>query len=310
MGKKHIYAVALLAMGVLFSVQASAQLNGHNLRGDYGIASGSQPPPGSYLTPFYINYDVDTLRDRNGDEVDRGGRLEVEGAALIYQWVSERKLWGGNYSLLVAPSWATNSLESPFLPTELETSWGFGDLYVQPLNLGWHTERADYVAGIGVFAPTGRYEDGANDNTGLGMWTFELFAGTTLFLDEAKTWHFATTAFWETHTEKEDSDQKVGDLLTLEGGLGKSLKGGLVTLGLAYFAQWKLSADDLGIPGPRDVTLNKHRIYGVGPEVTFTIDRKQKPIGFVNMRYLFDYGAESMTEGDTFTLALMIPFGG
>ena len=302
--------VTLLLLGALFSVQAFAQLNGHNLRGDYGIASGSQPPPGSYLSPFYINYDVDALRDRNGDRVDRGGGLDVEGLALIYQWVSEKKLFGGNYSVFIAPSWTTNSLDSPFLDAELETSWGLGDLYVQPVNLGWHRERADYTAGIGIFAPTGRYTDGASDNTGLGMWSFEIFGGATIFLDEAKSWHFATTAFWETHTEKEDSDQKVGNLLILEGGLGKSLKGGAVTLGLAYFAQWKLSTDDLGNAGSADVSLNKHQVFGVGPEATFSIVRKQKLIGFINLRYLTDFGAESMTEGDTFTLAVTFPLGG
>jgi len=305
----RICAVTLFLIGALISVQAPAQLNGHNLRGDYGIASGSQAPPGSYLSPLYVNYDVDALRDRNGDRVDRGGGIDIEAVSLIYQWVSEKKLFGGNYGVLVAPSWATNSLESPFLETELKTSWGLGDTYIQPVNLGWNRERADFIAGIGIFAPTGRYADGADDNTGLGMWTFEVFGGTTVFLDEAKSWHFATTAFLETHSEKEDSDQKVGNILTLEGGLGKSLNQGATTLGLAYFAQWKLSEDDLGTAGSADVSLNKHRVFGAGPEATFSIVRKQKLIGFVNLRYLADFGAESMTEGDTFTLTVTFPLG-
>ena len=295
MATPRIYGVTMFLAGVLFSVQAFAQLNGHNLRGDFGLASGSQPPPGSYLSPFYVNYDVDTLRDRNGDRVDRGGGIDVKGISLIYQWVSEKKLFGGNYSLLVAPSGATNSLDSPFLESELETSWGIGDLYVWPTNLGWHRERSDFTAGIGIFAPTGRYADGASDNTGLGMWTFEVFGETTVFLDEAKSWHFATTAFWETHTEKEDSNQKVGNLLTLEGGLGKSLKEGAITFGLAYFAQWKLSTDNLGTTGAADVLLNKHRVFGVRPEATFSIVRRQKLIAFINLRYLTEFGAESMT---------------
>ena len=109
------YAVIIFLVSALTSLQASAQLNGHNLRGDYGIASGSQPPPGSYFSPFYVNYDVDALLDRNGDRVDRGGEIKVEAIALIYQRVSQKKLFDGNYSVLVAPSWATNSLDSPFL---------------------------------------------------------------------------------------------------------------------------------------------------------------------------------------------------
>ena len=288
----------------------SAQLNGHNLRGDFGLASGSQPPPGSYLSPFYVNYDVDTLRDRNGDRVDRGGGINVGAFSLIYQWVSQKQLLGGNYSLLVAPSWATNSLDSPFLETDLETRWGFGDLYVQPINLGWHRDQVGYTAGVGIFAPTGRYAAEASDNTGLGMWTFEAFGGATVYLDDAKSWHFATTAFWETHTEKEDTDQKVGDLLTLEGGLGKFLSGGAVNVGRTDGAQWKLSTDRLGIAGTMDVSLNKHRVFGAGPEITFPIGRKRKPIAFVNLRYLIDFGAESMTEGNTLTSTVTFPLGG
>jgi hypothetical protein len=76
-----------------------------------------------------------------------------------------------------------------------------------------HRERADFVAGLGIFAPTGKYEPEGSDNTGLGMWSLEFFAGTTVYLDAAKSWHLATTAFFETHTEKEDSDIKVGNLL-------------------------------------------------------------------------------------------------
>ena len=306
----RVFGVTLFLVIALFSVQASAQLNGHNLRGDFGLASGSQPPPGSYLSPFYVNYDVDTLRDRNGDRVGRGGGINVRAFSLIYQWVSEKQLFGGNYSLLVAPGWATNSLDAPFLETDLETRWGFGDLYVQPINLGWHLERVDCTAGVGIFAPTGRYAAEASDNTGLGMWTFEVFGGTTVYLDDAKSWHFATTAFWETHTEKEDTDERVGDLLTLEGGLGKFLSGGLVNVGLAYFAQWKLSADKLGATTATNVSLNKHRVFGVGPEISFPIGRRQKPFAFINLRYLTDFGAESMTEGNTFTLTATFPLGG
>ena len=58
------------------------------------------------------------------------------------------------------------------------------------------------------------------------MWTYEPFLGATVFFDEKKTLSLATTAYWEFHGKKEDSDVKVGQILTLEGGLGKSFLGG------------------------------------------------------------------------------------
>lgn len=304
------YRTGLFLFVFLFPLAASAQLNGHNLRGDYGLASGTLPPPGHYLSPLYVNYDTDSLRDRDGNDLSRGGNLEVDAVSLIYQWTGEKKLFGGNYGLMVAPSWANNSLDFPAMDDEFETTWGLGDLYVQPFVLGWNLDRADLIAGIGIFAPTGRYTEGANDNTGLGMWTFEVFGGATVYLDEAKSWHLATTAFWETHTEKEDSDQKVGNILTLEGGLGKSFKEGAITFGLSYFAQWKLTSDRLGLDATPGLSLHKHQVFGIGPEFAFAIVRKQALFAVIDLRYLTDFGAESMTEGNTFTLTMTFPLGG
>jgi hypothetical protein len=48
---------------VVISGNVLAQYNGHNLRGDYGIFSGTQPGPGWYVGVLGMNYDVDSLRD-------------------------------------------------------------------------------------------------------------------------------------------------------------------------------------------------------------------------------------------------------
>ena len=56
---------------------------------------------------------------------------------------------------------------------------------------------------FGLFAPTGRHTAGANDNVGKGMWSYEFSGGTTLYLDEAKSLSFATSAFWELHSKKD-----------------------------------------------------------------------------------------------------------
>ena len=112
---------------------------------------------------------------------------------------------------------------------------GLTDMYVQPINLGWTTPRADITAAYGLFLPTGRYEDGANNNTGLGMVGQELLLGTTVYLNEQRSLHVATAATFDFFSEKKDSETKVGNILNLEGGVGADfLKGGL-TAGLAYY---------------------------------------------------------------------------
>jgi hypothetical protein len=128
-------------------------------------------------------------------------------------WVSDFKILGGSYSFQIFPAFTNSSLEAPIFGLQDSVSTDFTDLYFQPINLGWTTGRADFTAGLGVYAPTGKYEPGGDENLGLGMWSFEIFGGTTLYLDQARTWHLAAAAFYETHTEKEDTDIEVGDLL-------------------------------------------------------------------------------------------------
>ena len=313
--KRAFSSIALVVgLSMLMPTGASAQLNGHNLKGDFGLGSGSQAPPGVYAGTFYINYNTDSVRNRNGDEIQIGegvGSLTVQAIAALLSWVTDAQLFGGNYGFLVVPSFANIGLAAPARGLDLDTGLSAGDLYVQPINLGWHTPQADFITGVGFFAPVGKYDSGARDNVGLGMWTFELFAGTTIFLDEARTWNLATTAFWETHSEKEDSNDKVGDLLTLEGGLGKSFVQGAINIGVAYFAQWKLTEDeiDLGLPAIDDFTFNKHQVFGIGPDFTFPIASGQKLIALVNVRYEVEFGAESTTQGNTFVLSALFPLG-
>ncbi len=314
MSKKTFLSVAaVLILAALAATPASAQLGGHNFRGDWGLTSGSQPPPGWWFGLFYVAYDTDTVRDRNGDRIsfdpDRRGSVTAQGIAPLAWWISDKKILGGTYSLMINPSFPNTRLEAPVFGLDVDTGFDWGDLYLQPINLGWHRGRADYMAGLGVFIPTGRYEDGADDNVGLGMWSYEVFAGATWYLNPAKTWNLALSAYWETHSDKEDSDQQVGDLLTLEGGLGRSFAEGAINVGVAYYGQWKLTDDDFGVELPAGLDVGKHQVFGFGPEINLPILAKQKLIAILSARYLFEFGAESTTEGDTFFLGLTFPVG-
>ena len=93
---------------------------------------------------------------------------------------------------------------------------------------------------------------GGSENIGKGMWTYEPFLGTTVYFDQKRTVSLAATAYWELHGNKKDTDVKVGQILTLQGGLGKSYLGGGLIVGAAYYAQWKLTEDQLAefvLPG-------------------------------------------------------------
>jgi hypothetical protein len=295
---------------VLGACPAEAQFLGHNTPGDFGLQSGSQAPPGLYLiAPLYVRYDSDTLRNGLGNALPAETEINVNAYVFGVTWVSNAKVLGANYSFQFYLPFTNNALEAPILGIDQSTDTGLTDLYVQPINLGWHTKNADFIAGLGIFAPTGRYESGADDNLGLGMWSFELFGGATFFFDEAKSWHVATTAFYETHTGKEGSDVRVGDILTFEGGLGKSFKQGMWNVGLAYYAQFKVTDDDFGLDLSLPPTFQpaKHQGFGVGPEVSIPIASKRKLYGFLNFRYLWETGVRNNLEGNLFVVTASFP---
>jgi hypothetical protein len=317
-------AILACALATLVATPAQAQLNGENLLGDVGVKSGTQPNPGLYVGMLYYRYYTDTIKDRNGDRItldpNQGGSQTINAFVPLVTYISQAKVLGANYGMMAVMPLANGSLEAPAFGFGPDISTGPGDLYLVPLQLGWHLPRADATIAFGFFAPTGRYTSGAADNVGKGMWSYEFSGGTTVYLDERKTLSVATTAYWEIHSKKKDSGSipigpltltgvTVGQLLTLEGGVGKSFLDGAASAGLAYYTQSKVTADDFGFPIdiPGGPTIGKHRVWAFGPDVTVPIAAKSKLISLVNVRYLWETGARVKTEGQSLVVTVTLP---
>jgi hypothetical protein len=302
---------------------AHAQLNGENLLGDLGVKSGSQPEPGFYFGNIFYRYRTETIRNAKGDRItfdpNQRGNQTINVHAPIVIYVSRAKIFGANYGMMAVVPLAKGALEAPALGVYEEASKGLADAYIVPLQLGWHTSRADVTTAFGFFAPTGRYEADATDNLGKGMWSYELSAGSTVYFDNARSVSLSTTAYWESHTKKQDTrlqigpltttGVRVGQLMTLEGGAAKSWLGGALSLGVAYYGQWKVTNDDFGVPVdlPGVPDLGRHRVFAFGPDVTIPIGTKTKLLSLVNVRYLWETGARIKTEGPTLTVTTTVP---
>jgi hypothetical protein len=322
--KKPLRWCALLALAALVATPAYAQLNGENLLGDNGVKSGSQPAPGFYMSALYYLYNTDTIKNAGGNRVTpdptRAGSQTIQVVAPVFTYVTRAKVLGAHYGMMAVVPLANGSLEAPGFGLGEDVSVGAADIYLVPLQLGWHKPRADIVTAFALFPPTGRYTRGAADNLGKNMWSYELSAGTTLYFDEQKTLSLAATGYWETHSKKRGTGDiqvgpvtltgvRVGQLLTLEGGLAKSFLAGAAHVGMAYYAQWKVTADDFGIPVPLpgDPEIAKHRVWGFGPDVTIPIATKSKLISLVNVRYLWETGARMKTQGDSLVVTAAFP---
>jgi hypothetical protein len=292
--------VVLACVGI--AAPAEAQLNTQHIKGTVGLKSGSQAPPGVYfIAPLFYVYKADEVKDRNGDRL---GLANADLTSRIYgagvNVVTKRKLFGGFYGFqVIFPVGANNRIQG----TEIDANPGGGlsDSVIAPISLGWHFKRADATAGYTIFVPTGRYTDGASNNTGLGMWGQELAVGTTVYLNESRQWHAATLATFDFQSKKEDSETKVGNVMNLEGGLGGDfLKGGL-TAGLNYYASFKLTDDRIeGFPGI--LIRGKNKVFALGPEVQLALARNNTLYGFVKVNYQWEVYARTTTQGSELTI--------
>jgi hypothetical protein len=289
---------------------AFAQLSGNDYRNDRGVAAGTQPEPGLYLAGWYFHYTTDTLKDASGTQVVVSASSSLNGFAPAVTWVTPLKVLGAHIGMFALLPAQTQDFDLAQHLVDRSTGFGLGDLYVQPLVLGWHAPRADAIAAFGVYAPTGRFSPAALNNTGLGMTTLEWSAGTTVYLDEERHWNAATVAYWETHGEKRDTTTTVGRLLTLKGGLGFSPARDSTVIGGAYYAQWKVTADTFDAPVLDAVaSASKSRIFAAGPDITVPIVAGGGLLTIVNVRAEWEFGVHNATQGVNVLITATFPIG-
>jgi hypothetical protein len=299
------------AFAACVALLASASASHAQLKGDYppgftGLQNGTQAPPSIAVIIPVLAYSTDDIRDNNGHSLGVSPRITALLLGGGVSWVLPYKILDANIGgLFFAAPFAKNSIDGARI--NQSGSLGFSDMYLQPLELGWHTKRADYVAGYGMFFPTGRYEFGGSDNTGFGMFSQDFQAGTTVRLDNKREWTISTLATYEIHNDKKDSDIHVGDILTLEGGLGRSfykkVKAPLpltTTIGLVYAAQFKVTNDGGPILTPL-LQGRRDRVYDLGGEANVFIPQTGTSVG---LRILGEFEARNRTQGVTYMLTI------
>src|SRR5262245_15935948 len=200
---RQILVLTLMSIALAgLAPEARAQLLTQHVKGSVGLKAGSQPPPGGYvIAPVLYLYSTDTVRDRNGDKAPIDASITSAFFAAGYSQVTSKKVLGGTYSFSVLfPAGANNRIQG----TEIDANPGAGltDSVVTPINLGWHHKRADVMSAFNIYVPTGRYTDGASNNTGMGMWGFEPTVATTVYLDESRRYHAATALSLNFQTKK------------------------------------------------------------------------------------------------------------
>ncbi|MBS7255071.1 SphA family protein [Flavobacterium branchiicola] len=299
----------LLSILILISFCGQAQLKGGHILGSMGLQSGTQTPANtlSLYIPGYI-YTANSLRDANGDKSVENPDINMYVTGLGASYVSDFKILGANYGATVLLAFAANTIQGN--STEVDNSMALTDTYIVPVQLGWHRKRADFVFSYQLYLPTGKFTAGASDNSGLGMFMNEFSGGTTLYFNDKKTFHFSTLASYEINGKKKDTNIKTGDILSIEGGLGKTFYAmnsektaptGIFNAGLIYYLQYKVSHDEIPVPVLGIVQGHKDRVGGIGAEVNYFHIGCKTSAGF---RWIAEVDAINRFQGNTFFITL------
>jgi hypothetical protein len=183
--------------------------------------------------------------------------------------------------------------------------FGFGDVYVKPLQLGWRPWRAQLLVAYGFYAPTGHLEPGGRGGVGAGQWTHQFSVGGTIYFDAARVWRLSALASYELNERKLRVDVRRGDTVQLQGGVGAHFAK-IFDLGVAGYALWQVT-DDSGsalppvLAGARDVD------YGLGPELDISVPALRTK---VTARYTHDVAVRSRALGSLVLIAVSVSVWG
>ena len=144
-----LVVVALVAM----ATPARAQLAGDLVRGQSGLASGTQAPVGLVLSAWVYDYYASIIKGPDGNTLLTSGHydsLSIPGVNLW--WVSPWKLLGASYGAVLSLWGTTPVTDAPRFGTSSAT-YGFGDDTIPtgfgPVLPGIVAAR-DWNAGVGL----------------------------------------------------------------------------------------------------------------------------------------------------------------
>jgi hypothetical protein len=314
---KNKITISILATCLICFINTQkgfSQLKGDRLLGATGLDAGTQAPAETFtvLLPLYF-YNTTSLRDAGGNKLDVNPNLNQFITGLGGSYVGKLKILGGTYGATVLLPFAENRIQGNNVDSH--SPFAYSDTYVEPLQLGWHTKQADFNFNYGLYIPTGKYTQGADDNSGLGMWANEFSAGTTLHLDPKGTINFSTLLSYEINDDKKNTDIKPGDNLSIEGGLGKAwytfngskIPSSIIKAGVIYYMQFKATADQIPV-GDIVFTPGEDHIYALGLESNVYLTKSSILLG---VRWLDEFGAVNRFQGNTFfvTIARVFSLG-
>ncbi|MGH7308651.1 MAG: SphA family protein [Candidatus Rokuibacteriota bacterium] len=314
--------VLVVAAAMISPSSALAGELSHYFPGAVTLRGFFVPPKGVYASLSLIGYHSDSLRDRNGEDIDtivvRGQTVKVDAQVDTYSiapiliWSSGWKPLGLDYAAILAVPVGGGGYQaalSRLIGSGLdrdESPFGLQDIYVQPLWLGREWRSFELAGSYGFSAPTGKFEPGAADNTGLGFWGHQFRVSGAWYPLDQKRLGIITAVTYELNQKKEGQDLTPGSHLTLNYGVSRLLWAGrgVVEVGFFGYSQWQVT-DDRGADVPEFTRGVRDEIHVGGAQLGYTFLPQRLN---VTGKYLYEYYAEDRFRGHIVSLAVAYKF--
>jgi hypothetical protein len=322
---------ALLCLGS----PARAGDAGHYVGGMMDIRDYFVPDPGFYGALYNYFYTTDRYNDQNGNRVSSttlpGGsgapvsvNLDMYVLAPALIWTSPWNVLGAKYAAYIAPTFANSSLNAVASTVRnrggsaSQATFGPGDMFVQPLWLGWSLPHWDFSPGYGFYAPVGKYSTEkqltptgidnvpASDNIGLGFWTQQFQGAAAWYPWTNRATAVTLVLTYEYNSQQEGTGITYGQNLWLNWGISQYLpltkdNKLLLEVGPAGYYEWQVSSDAGGTSNPDSRTS----VCGIGGQIGLTY----VPWNLIlNFRGMYEYAAKERVQGSSFSINLVKKF--
>lgn len=301
--------ILLTALAVLLPwagagyAHAQQPISGNFAPGNFtGMKGALTPPPGKFiLENGTLVYWTRDFVDSSGDALPTDP-VNVIANRTLFGYVTGWKILGGDYFPAVVFPLANVAMRPE---PGSEKDFQLGDLILQLVGLGWHYGALHPQFTYTLWLPTARFNAGASDNVGKGLFSHLLSGGLTWLQERDKPWAATLMIRYEILGRQRDTEILPGNVLILEGGAGKEIFTGF-DLGLTYHFTTQTTEEE---GSPPNTDTSRYGFAGLGPEFNW---RPTFLPGFqLAVRSYFEVTARNTSQGvfAVFSLAYLFPSG-
>ncbi len=334
---KIVGVMALCLVISLLSPTSARAQHGDWLLGTDGLLSAQQAPEGILYQNLWSYYHASGNSFLQTGPIKCGPRgklclgFNANGSGSLDLFVDQNIFWlvtpfkflGASYGFLIDVPFAiadasgdaalepslSSGIGKVTLPS-LQRSPGatkgtLGDIYFEPIDLGWHLRQLDAIVAGGFFAPTGAYNSNANLNIGYGHWSGVLGVGGIAYADKKRTWGLSIDSHYVLYASQMGRNYTLGDQAPLEWSASKTFKLGNgileeATVGAIGYAQYQISDNQININTTSRIGQSilsrledtRSQIYAAGPGIQVLTK-----FGLFELRYYDEFAAKATPSG-------------